>query len=399
MMRRVFWMAVDSRKGMTGMLSVVIPVYNAENFIRRALESVLSQSYAVHEIICVDDGSTDGSADILKEYADRDERIKVLRKDNGGSTSARKAGVIEAQGTYITFVDADDFIEPNMYEEMMSMALKYDADLVTSGLIRDYGDSCIVNHEKLERGVYTAGETKDKMLCSLIDTQSFYKTSISPSLCNKIFRAEKLQAVQMNVDDRVIVGDDDAVIYPFLFEAQRVVVSGKSYYHYCIRESGSNLGVRRENDLEAYQILFSYLETAFRKADKPGLNLIKQFQVLKTYFLLLKFPTKVLKYNGEILYPFGRLKKETKILLYGAGKFGVEMKKYLEGQGFQIVGWVDKSAKRPEVIRPDEMNHLEFSCLIITVLISDAVEQIKEELEQKGIPDEKIICVNVRMVE
>ena len=136
-------------------LSVVIPVYNAENFIRRTLESVLSQSYAVHEIICVDDGSTDGSADILKEYVDRDERIKVLRKDNGGSTSARKAGVLQAQGSYITFVDADDFIEPEMYEEMMALATQNNADLVTSGLIRDYGDSCTVEAERIDAGVYT----------------------------------------------------------------------------------------------------------------------------------------------------------------------------------------------------------------------------------------------------
>ena len=383
---------------MAGMLSVIIPVYNAGNYIRRALESVLSQSYAVHEIVCVDDGSTDESLDILKEYVGKDERIKVIHKENGGSTSARKAGVLEAHGKYIAFVDADDFIEANMYEEMMSLALEYDADLVTSGLIRDYGDSSTVNHEKLEKGIYVAGETKEKMLCSLIDTKSFYKTSISPSLCNKIFRTEILRAVQINVDDRVIVGDDDAVIYPFLFKAKRVVVSGKSYYHYCIRESGSNLGVERTDDLEAYGILFTHLEEAFREADKPGLKLMKQFQILKTYFLMLKFPKEVLKYDGEILYPFGKINKEDRILLYGAGKFGVEMKKYLEGQGFHIVGWVDKSANRPEIIRPKEIGCIEFNCLIITVLISDTVEQIKAELERMGVPDKKIICVNVGMV-
>lgn len=85
---------------MTETLSVVIPVYNAENYIRRAIDSVLSQTWRVYEIVCVDDGSTDGSLCILNEYAERDGRIKIIHKENGGSTSARKAGVQHAKGDY-----------------------------------------------------------------------------------------------------------------------------------------------------------------------------------------------------------------------------------------------------------------------------------------------------------
>lgn len=379
-------------------LSVVIPVYNAENFIRRTLESVLSQSYAVHEIICVDDGSTDGSADILKEYVDRDERIKVLRKDNGGSTSARKAGVLQAQGSYITFVDADDFIEPEMYEEMMALATQNNADLVTSGLIRDYGDSCTVEAERIDAGVYTGERIKTEILAGLVDRQHFYKARLSPHIVNMVFRAGILQEVQMNVDDRVAVGDDDAVIYPFLFRSRTVVISGKSYYHYCIRESGSIMGVRKPDDYEGIRVLFDHLEKEFRQADAPGLELMKQFEILKTYFLMLRFPEKVLAYDGEVLYPFGKIKKEDRILLYGAGKFGVAMKSYLEAQGFRIVGWVDQSANRPGVIRPGEMGQVDFSCLIITVLISDAAEQIRMDLRLRRIPDEKIFFADAGMI-
>ncbi len=382
---------------MTETLSVVIPVYNAENYIRRAIDSVLSQTWRVYEIVCVDDGSTDGSLCILNEYAERDGRIKIIHKENGGSTSARKAGVQHAKGDYITFVDADDFMEPQMYEEMMALAVRHKADLVTSGLIRDYGTNVTVNSEKLEAGVYKAGENKKDMLRTLIDTEHFYRANISPSLCNKIFRTEDFRAVQMEVDDRVAVGDDDAVVYPFLFGAKTVVVSKKSYYHYCIRESGSNIDVRRKNEEEAYQILFCHLERVFREADGPGLNLMKQFQILKTYFLMLKFPSKVLKYDRGVLYPFGEIRREARILLYGAGKFGAAMKEYLEEEGFEVVGWMDKSANRPGVIRPDEMQGLDFDRIVITVLVSDAVEQIRKELKIMGIPAANILYVNAGM--
>ena len=136
-------------------LSVVIPVYNSEPYIRRALDSVLGQTCPVHEVVCVDDGSTDGSLEILKEYAKRDKRVKIIQKENGGSTSARKAGAAHATGAYLAFVDSDDFVEPLMYEEMLALAVRCDADLVTSGLIRDYGNSCTENNEEIAKGIYT----------------------------------------------------------------------------------------------------------------------------------------------------------------------------------------------------------------------------------------------------
>lgn len=376
-------------------LSVVIPVYNAENYIERALESVLGQTYPVYEAVCVDDGSTDGSLQVLRAYAQRDRRVKVIHKDNGGSTSARKAGVQETQGDYLTFVDADDFIEPDMYAELMALAVRHKADLVTSGLIRDYGDSMTLEREALEPGVYEGERLSTGILAKLVDRQRFYKARLSPHIVNMIFRADILREVQMNVDDRVIVGDDDAVIYPFLFRSRTVVISGKNFYHYCIRESGSIMGVRGANDYRAIQALFEHLEREFRRADQPGLELMKQFEILKTYFLLLRFPSNVLKYERGMLYPFGKIKKEDRILLYGAGKFGAVLKEYLDGQGLKVIGWIDKSANRPGVLRPDEIQSLHFDRVIIAVLVADAVEEIRGDLNTMGIPNENVLCVNV----
>ena len=154
---------------MSETLSVVVPVYNVEKYLSRALDSILQQTYPVYEVICVDDGSTDSSRNILNEYAKRDSRIRIIHKENGGLVSARKAGILEVSGEYTAYVDSDDFIEPNMYEEMMELAVKHDADIVTSGLIRDYGNSITVNPEKMARGVYSNVRHNEKFLGSLID--------------------------------------------------------------------------------------------------------------------------------------------------------------------------------------------------------------------------------------
>ena len=101
------------------MVSVIIPVYNVEKYLRRCLDSVVGQTYKDLEIILVDDGSTDGSTEICEEYAKKDSRIRFLRKQNGGLSSARNAGLLVATGEYVTFVDSDDYIEDFTYERLI----------------------------------------------------------------------------------------------------------------------------------------------------------------------------------------------------------------------------------------------------------------------------------------
>ena len=99
-------------------VSVLIPVYNTEAYLRKCLDSITNQTLQDLEIICVDDGSTDGSADILREYRRRDSRIRIVTKRNGGLPSARNAGLDAASGEYVGFVDSDDWIEPDMFRRL-----------------------------------------------------------------------------------------------------------------------------------------------------------------------------------------------------------------------------------------------------------------------------------------
>lgn len=118
-------------------ISVIIPVYNTEKYLRECLNSVLRQTYVDLEVIAVDDGSTDGSGDILENFAKTDKRLKVIRRENGGVSRARNTGLKAATGEYVAFVDSDDTINPDMYKTLESAAEKTGADIVTSDIIVD----------------------------------------------------------------------------------------------------------------------------------------------------------------------------------------------------------------------------------------------------------------------
>lgn len=98
------------------LISVIVPVYNVENYLCKCVDSIINQTYNNLEIILVDDGSTDGSASICDEYVLKDSRVKVIHKENGGVSSARNIGIAEASGEYICFVDSDDWLELDYFE-------------------------------------------------------------------------------------------------------------------------------------------------------------------------------------------------------------------------------------------------------------------------------------------
>ena len=111
-------------------ISLLIPIYNAESYLRPCIESALNQTFADYEIVCIDDGSTDSSPDIIAEYAREDPRIRIITKENSGYGASMNRGITESRGTYIAILESDDFIEPDMLETMHEAAIKLDAEVV-----------------------------------------------------------------------------------------------------------------------------------------------------------------------------------------------------------------------------------------------------------------------------
>ena len=114
-------------------ISVIVPVYNVEAYLPRCVESIMAQTYQNLEIFLVDDGTKDNCGAICDAYARQDNRVRVIHKENGGLSSARNAGIDASTGEYLSFVDSDDWIEPDMYEKMMGLMEKYGVRLVCAG--------------------------------------------------------------------------------------------------------------------------------------------------------------------------------------------------------------------------------------------------------------------------
>lgn len=359
------------------LLSVIIPVYNVAPYLRRCLDSVINQTYTNLEIICVNDGSTDDSLTILEEYAQKDSRIKIISKPNGGLVSARKAGTEVATGEYITQVDSDDYIELEMYQELMNLMVEHQVAVVTSGLIRDYGDRIVIEPENLTSGCYI-GEKLRQLQLNIVDTEKFYKPNISLHVTNKIYRTDLYKKYQSIVPDAVSVGEDAAVVLPLLLDCKSIYVSGQNYDHYCIRSDSIMGSTHVGKDDPLYEMLNHIEQNTLQKSRETKIIFQKQFETFSLYMRLLRNPSEVLRYEDGYLYPFGEVSKEENLVLYGAGKFGVALKQFLNENGFKNVIWVDQNAKRDGVISWDEAKEMHFDKVIAGALVYDAVESMRK---------------------
>ena len=194
-------------------VSIIIPVYNAEAYLRQCLDSVVNQTLREIEIVCVDDGSTDGSAAILEEYAAKDVRITIIKQENAGVNVARKEGLKLATGEWITFCDADDWLEQDAIAEMVNVAKQEDADCVCCGMLRDWRNGTSVFRPFDEMGPS--------------DTYN--------AVVNKLFKRNLLENLKM--DESVSLGEDLMVSAQAMAKAKKIAVLEKGFYHYCENSS------------------------------------------------------------------------------------------------------------------------------------------------------------------
>ena len=221
------------------MFSIIVPVYKAEKYLRECIDSILAQTCGEFELILTDDGSPDSCPQICDEYALRDNRIKVIHKPNGGSVSARKAGLQAARGEYVCFVDGDDFVLPDMLERYKEAVLSHGADMLCAGYLEYSGESAARAAQNLPSGIYDKVGLTERVYPRMLSMGRFFTFGIAPSLCCKCFRAELCRSVMMGVPDNLSLGDDAAVTYACLLEAERVQVM--DYCGYCYRQNPESM--------------------------------------------------------------------------------------------------------------------------------------------------------------
>ena len=265
------------------MFSVIVPVYKSEQYLSGCIDSILGQTCGDFELILVDDGSPDSCPLICDRYADKDPRIKVLHKPNGGLVNARRAGAELARGEFVCFVDGDDFVSCDMLEQY-KRALMGGADIVCAGSSEYYdGAESIKRAQKLPSGSYDEAALGRLVYPAMLSCGPFFTFGITPSLCCKCFRASLCREVMGNVPDGISLGDDAAVTYACLLKARRVQVI--DYCGYMYRQNPRS--ITHSYDANLAQRLGALAEYMTKLARSCGGNLMQQLDEYKAYLLIL----------------------------------------------------------------------------------------------------------------
>lgn len=262
-------------------VSLIIPVYNTVNYVGRCLESAVSQTYRNMEIICVDDGSTDGSERIVDEFAARDRRVIAIHQENRGESNARNVGLKAADGDYIGFMDCDDWIEPDMYETLVEALEEAGADMAIAGFYREFEESgknriTVCNEKNVEPKAFDG-----KKLLSYLYERDAYRTFAY--IWDKLYRREIIcdsQGGQILFDESIKLGGDVLYLAECALNTKWAVYVDRTFYHYLQRaDSGCHMPDlhRREDNIRAYQIVRQKFEE--RQVEPFVLDLIRRILV------------------------------------------------------------------------------------------------------------------------
>ena len=200
-------------------ISVIVPIYKAENYLRKCVDGILQQTFTDFQLILVDDGSPDKSGEICDEYAQRDSRVITIHKANGGLTSARKCGMEHAEGKYSIHIDPDDWVEPTLLEELYQEAVKTEADMV----ICDFWEHCDgeIEYSKQEPKSLDHSEVMKGMF-----------TTLKGTMWNKLIRTSCYQQCNIRFYEELVLIEDLFLMFQFLLHPLKISYVPKALYHY-----------------------------------------------------------------------------------------------------------------------------------------------------------------------
>lgn len=376
------------------LISVIVPIYNIAAYLRQCVDSIRLQTYANLEIILVDDGSADESGAICDTYSSIDSRIIVVHKENGGLVSARKAGLNIATGLYIAFVDGDDWILPEMYKELLSKALKTDADIVESGYVNQKNKIEFRSHEC----IYQLSDemTKKNIIEDWLADCS--KSVVRSTIWSKLYRANLIKEAYSHVPNHMNLGEDQVAFLWSIKLANCISVIGKSYYCYRVR----NDSISHVYNFHYYRIvygLYSYV-TNFISENYPNVDSKKLDLWFLTWGKMLNHQVSVGNGWDTMIYQFPtpEMLNGKKIILYGAGNVGRDYYKQLSiYENIDIVAWVDRVPDKYnyefyDIKNLDSGFSQKYDFVVLAVLRESLAEAIRQEIvEQRNVPADCII--------
>ncbi len=234
---------------MEKLISVVVPVYNVERYLEKCIRSIINQSYKNLEVILVDDGATDHSGELCDKFASMDARIKVIHKENGGLSDARNAGIDVATGEYLAFVDSDDFIHPKMYETMVRIMEKDQAEMAICKIAHVREDDSINQNLSIP--------TDSKRMVSGKDLQHMYFDNRYAQMVvvawNKIYKRGYFEEIRY---PKGKIHEDEYTTYKITYPCSRISIIDAPFYYYVTRDTS----IMGSFDGKRFDLLKSYIE-------------------------------------------------------------------------------------------------------------------------------------------
>lgn len=277
------------------LISVIVPVYNAGKYFNHCIGSIVNQTYKNLEIIIVDDGSTDSTPKACDEWAAKDNRIKVIHKQNGGASSARNIGLDNANGEYIAFVDADDYLDLDMYEAMLNELIDNQADAVRCGIVRETEDG---NTEDWGTGNTDIRIVDNKQLLADIG-EGFGILPVSPA--NKLYKKECIGDIRFDIKYKFA----EDVLFNFLVakNINKMVYHDINRYHYIVNSNSITNNEICENNFDEHRVM----DVLFSLADKDTMpycikgDVLKSFRTLRQIILADKYSERFNQIRDRII--------------------------------------------------------------------------------------------------
>lgn len=283
--------------------SIIIPIYNAEKYLNRCILSIINQTYRDFEIILVDDGSKDNSGTICDKYAENDARIKVIHQNNSGVSTARNAGLKNAVGDYIIFVDSDDYIEFDMLEKIKYILDKYDVD-------------CIIYN--LNNIIETKYVDEDELIENMI---KLIKTETINAPWNKLYKRNIIEKYNIQYDERIEIGEDLLFSIKYISKIKKVYLLNERLYNYVIENNNSLTTKYKENKYGQLMFVNDRIKKILKDYNDEKLLECEKYIRLKNIFsCFMDLLHEECKYAQTEKIQFIRnVKKENKIIIKKLG--------------------------------------------------------------------------------
>ena len=377
-----------------GYISVIVPAYNCEEYLGKCLDSIIGQEYKEIEIILINDGSSDHTAQICEHYARKEPRIVYMEQPNHGIAYTRKKAVGLASGQYIGFVDADDFIDETMYGQMIPYMEK--AQLVTSGYYYQKGKV----FDAVPEGLYEGQRAKKYLYENMLFFENTCKIGITTNLWSKLFLAQKLKKAAAESTENLFVGEDADILFRYILLCDSVYISGICAYHH-ESTADSIMNTVNRSYLRNVDCLYRSLTEVFEESAYGDVILPEWnrwiWMMLQNAPQFMGWQIEKPKERIRYISPYMNLLSGKKVILYGAGAVGKDFYRlHKSSKDVEIILWTDQNWERLQkegfdVCATEKICDVNFDYIILAVKGREAADLIGVQLRQRGISDAKIL--------